>query len=126
MLIFLPVGSLCGQVRKKHPWGDAKATKVQNIAINKALGFFWLCELYSELPHILLIQDEIEKRLAEILGPKTEADNVKPVKKKKEKPAKVEVGKLKWTLRLKFSDLIIVIFELACVLSVKRRRKKLQ
>jgi glutaminyl-tRNA synthetase len=27
----------------------------------------------------------------EILGPKTEADNAKPVKKKKEKPAKVEV-----------------------------------
>jgi glutaminyl-tRNA synthetase len=59
------VGSLCGQVRKKHPWGDAKATK-----------------------------DEIEKRLAEILGPKTEADNVKPVKKKKEKPAKVEEKKV--------------------------------
>ncbi|KAF7063848.1 hypothetical protein CFC21_070322 [Triticum aestivum] len=55
------VGSLCGQVRKRHPWGDAKATK-----------------------------EEIEKRLTEILGPKTEVDNVKPVKKKKEKPAKVE------------------------------------
>ena len=46
----------------------------------------------------MLIQEEIEKRLAEILGPKTEADNVKPVKKKKEKAAKVEVGELKWTL----------------------------
>uniref|UniRef100_R7W940 glutamine--tRNA ligase n=1 Tax=Aegilops tauschii TaxID=37682 RepID=R7W940_AEGTA len=61
----LPVGGLCGQVRKRHPWGDAKATK-----------------------------EEIEKKLAEILGPKTEADNVKPVKKKKEKPAKVEEKKV--------------------------------
>lgn len=52
------VGNLCGQVRKRHPWGDAKATK-----------------------------DEIDKKLAEILGPKTDADNVKPVKKKKEKAA---------------------------------------
>jgi len=59
------VGTLCGQVRKRHPWGDAKA-----------------------------IKEEIDRRLAEILGPKTEADNIKPVKKKKEKPVKVEVGKL--------------------------------
>ncbi|GJN05583.1 hypothetical protein PR202_ga23225 [Eleusine coracana subsp. coracana] len=59
------VGSLCGQVRKKHPWGDAKATK-----------------------------EEIDRRLAEILGPKTEADNIKPVKKKKEKPAKAEEKKV--------------------------------
>jgi len=59
------VGTLCGQVRKRHPWGDAKA-----------------------------IKEEIDKRLAEILGPKTEADNIKPVKKKKEKPAKVEEKKV--------------------------------
>nr|CAB3471930.1 unnamed protein product [Digitaria exilis] len=59
------VGTLCGQVRKKLPWGDAKATK-----------------------------EEIDKRLAEILGPKTEADNIKPVKKKKEKLAKVEEKKV--------------------------------
>uniref|UniRef100_A0A3B6RR64 glutamine--tRNA ligase n=2 Tax=Triticum aestivum TaxID=4565 RepID=A0A3B6RR64_WHEAT len=59
------VGNLCGQVRKRHPWGDAKATK-----------------------------EEIEKRLAEILGPKTEADNVKPVKTKKGKPAKPEEKKV--------------------------------
>jgi hypothetical protein len=70
---------------------------VRNIAINEALHLLWLYYLYFEV-HILLIQEEIEKRLAEILGPKTEADNVKPVKKKKEKPAKVEVGELKWTL----------------------------
>lgn len=43
------------------------------------------------------MQDEIDKKLAEILGPKTDADNVKPVKKKKEKAAKVEVGEL-WSL----------------------------
>ncbi|KAM0867123.1 hypothetical protein ACQ4PT_042209 [Festuca glaucescens] len=35
--------------------------------------------------------EESGKRLAEILGPKTEADNVKPVKKKKEKQVKVDV-----------------------------------
>jgi len=58
------VGSLCGQVRKRHPWGDAK-----------------------------LVKEEIEKRLVEILGPKTEADNAKPMKKKKEKPTKVEEEK---------------------------------
>lgn len=58
------VGSLCGQVRKRHPWGDAK-----------------------------LVKEEIEKRLMEILGPKTEADNAKPMKKKKEKPTKVEEEK---------------------------------
>ncbi|CAN6340850.1 unnamed protein product [Urochloa humidicola] len=58
------VGSLCGQVRKRQPWGDAK-----------------------------LVKEEIEKRLVEILGPKTEADNAKPMKKKKEKPAKVEEEK---------------------------------
>ena len=54
--------------------------------------------LYVEPLLFLLLQEEIEKKLAEILGPKTEADNVKPVKKKKEKPAKVEVGELKWIL----------------------------
>ncbi|ONM29187.1 Glutamine--tRNA ligase cytoplasmic [Zea mays] len=59
------VGMLCGQVRKRHPWGDAKAVK-----------------------------EEIDKRLAEILGPKTEADSIKPVKKKKEKTAKVEEKKV--------------------------------
>jgi hypothetical protein len=47
---------------------------------------------FSCFEHLLLAQEEIDKRLAEILGPKTEADNIKPVKKKKEKPAKVEVG----------------------------------
>lgn len=42
------------------------------------------------------LQEEIDKRLTEILGPKTEADNVKPVKRKKEKPTKVEVCYLKF------------------------------
>jgi glutaminyl-tRNA synthetase len=53
-----------------------------------------------EHQHILLVQEEIDKRLAEILGPKTEADSIKPVKKKKEKPAKVEVGKLMCTIQV--------------------------
>jgi glutaminyl-tRNA synthetase len=37
------------------------------------------------------VQEEIDRRLTEILGPKTEADNIKPVKKKKEKPAKLRL-----------------------------------
>ena len=35
-------------------------TKVQNIAINRALDFFWLYQLSFELLHILLILEEIE------------------------------------------------------------------
>jgi hypothetical protein len=50
--------------------------------------------------HILFVQEEIDRRLTEILGPKTEADNIKPVKKKKEKPAKVEVDELMCTTQL--------------------------
>lgn len=48
----------------------------------------WLALTYYNL---VMLQEEIEKRLVEILGPKTEADNAKPMKKKKEKPVKVEV-----------------------------------
>jgi hypothetical protein len=44
--------------------------------------------------HFLFLQEEIDRKLAEILGLKTDADNMKPVKKKKEKPAKVEVDEL--------------------------------
>ena len=47
----------------------------------------WLALTYYNL---IMLQEEIEKRLVEILGPKTEADNAKPMKKK-EKPVKVEV-----------------------------------
>ncbi|XP_072983839.1 glutamine--tRNA ligase [Typha latifolia] len=56
------VGNLCGQVRKKQPWADAK-----------------------------IVKEMIDGKLYGILGERTEADNVKPLKKKKEKPAKVEV-----------------------------------
>lgn len=61
---------------------------------------FGLSFICLEHQHILLVQEEIDKRLAEILGPKTEADSIKPVKKKKEKPAKVEVGKLMCTIQV--------------------------
>lgn len=50
----------------------------------------WLALTYYNL---VMLQEEIEKRLVEILGPKTEADNAKPMKKKKEKPVKVEEEK---------------------------------
>lgn len=53
------------------------------------------------------LQEEIDKRLTEILGPKTEADNVKPVKKKKEKPAKVEVCYLKFNQVL-WQDCLVI------------------
>jgi glutaminyl-tRNA synthetase len=83
---------LCGLVRKRYPWGDAKAIKVQSNYLYKLHDLFWLSFSCFEYLNILLVQEEIDKRLVEILGPKTEADNIKPVKKKKEKPAKVEVG----------------------------------
>ena len=52
-----------------------------NLAIWLALSYY----------NLVMLHEEIEKRLVEILGPKTEADNAKPMKKKKEKPTKVEV-----------------------------------
>ncbi|CAA7409989.1 unnamed protein product [Spirodela intermedia] len=55
------VGNLCGQVRKWHPWSDAK-----------------------------IVKETIDRRLKGILGDRTAADDEKPVKKKKEKPAKAE------------------------------------
>jgi glutaminyl-tRNA synthetase len=89
---FSSVGMLCGQVRKRHPWGDAKAVKVHSNYLYRLLDLFQLFFSCIEHLNILLVQEEIDKRLAEILGPKTEADSIKPVKKKKEKTAKVEVG----------------------------------
>uniref|UniRef100_A0A1D1YN48 glutamine--tRNA ligase n=2 Tax=Anthurium amnicola TaxID=1678845 RepID=A0A1D1YN48_9ARAE len=55
------VGNLCRQVRKRHPWSDAK-----------------------------IVKDVIDRKLQEILGDRTAADDEKPLRKKKEKPAKVE------------------------------------
>lgn len=54
-------GNLYGQVRKHHPWADAK-----------------------------VIKEIVDAKLFELLGEKTAADEEKPVKKKKEKPPKVE------------------------------------
>ena len=64
----------------------------QEIPSIQTTDLFWLSFSCFEYLNIVLVQEEIDKRLVEILGPKTEADNIKPVKKKKEKPAKVEVG----------------------------------
>ncbi|XP_038705358.1 glutamine--tRNA ligase, cytoplasmic-like [Tripterygium wilfordii] len=55
------VGDLFSLFRKRHPWADPKIVK-----------------------HL------IDAKLKELLGERTEADNEKPSKKKKEKPAKVE------------------------------------
>lgn len=55
------VGDLFGQVRKKHPWADPK-----------------------------IVKQYIDSKLFELLGERTAADNEKIVKKKKEKPAKVD------------------------------------
>ncbi|XP_047330436.1 glutamine--tRNA ligase, cytoplasmic isoform X2 [Impatiens glandulifera] len=55
------VGELFGHVRKRQPWADPK-----------------------------LVKQLIDAKIFELLGEKTAADNEKPTKKKKEKPAKVE------------------------------------
>ncbi|KAJ4960835.1 hypothetical protein NE237_020745 [Protea cynaroides] len=55
------VGDLFAQVRKRHPWADPKTVK-----------------------------KVIDAKLYVLLGERTPADNEKPSKKKKEKPAKVE------------------------------------
>ncbi|KAG5077469.1 hypothetical protein JHK82_056164 [Glycine max] len=55
------VGELLGHVRKRLPWGDAKVAK-----------------------------QLVDAKLYELLGDRTAADDEKPSRKKKEKPAKVE------------------------------------
>ncbi|KAG1366261.1 glutamine--tRNA ligase [Cocos nucifera] len=58
------VGNLYGQVRKRHPWVDAK-----------------------------IVKEVIDEKLHGILGERTAADDKKPLKKKKEKPVNVDDGK---------------------------------
>lgn len=56
---------LCGLVRKGHPWGGAKAIKVQsNYLYTKDL--FQLSFSCFEHLNILLVQEDIDKRLAEM------------------------------------------------------------
>ncbi|XP_008795989.2 glutamine--tRNA ligase [Phoenix dactylifera] len=55
------VGNLYGQVRKRHPWADAK-----------------------------IVKEVIDEKLHGILGERTAADDKKPLKKKKEKSVNVE------------------------------------
>ncbi|XP_077213013.1 glutamine-tRNA ligase, putative / glutaminyl-tRNA synthetase, putative / GlnRS isoform X2 [Tasmannia lanceolata] len=55
------VGNLCGQVRKRQPWADAK-----------------------------IVKQVIDEKLYGLLGERTAADDEKPLRKKKEKPAKLE------------------------------------
>ncbi|XP_068643603.1 glutamine--tRNA ligase-like [Aristolochia californica] len=56
------VGNLCGQVRKKQPWADAK-----------------------------IVKQMIDDKLHGLLGERTTADDEKPSRKKKEKPVKEQV-----------------------------------
>ncbi|KAK1290044.1 hypothetical protein QJS10_CPB18g01540 [Acorus calamus] len=60
------VGNLCGQVRKKQPWADAK-----------------------------LVKNVIDEKLYGMLGERTAADDEKPLRKKKEKPVKAEGDQVK-------------------------------
>ncbi|KAK4409619.1 Glutamine--tRNA ligase, cytoplasmic [Sesamum angolense] len=62
LLLWSSVGELFGYVRKKQPWADPK-----------------------------IVKQIIDTKLYALLGERTAADNEKPVKKKKEKPAKAEV-----------------------------------
>uniref|UniRef100_A0A2N9FPW4 glutamine--tRNA ligase n=1 Tax=Fagus sylvatica TaxID=28930 RepID=A0A2N9FPW4_FAGSY len=55
------VGELLGHVRKRHPWADPK-----------------------------IVKQFVDAKLYDILGERTAADDEKPSKKKKDKPAKVE------------------------------------
>nr|XP_023929641.1 glutamine--tRNA ligase [Quercus suber]POE89239.1 glutamine--trna ligase [Quercus suber] len=55
------VGELLGHVRRRHPWGDPK-----------------------------IVKQFVDAKLLDFLGERTAADNEKPSKKKKDKPAKVE------------------------------------
>lgn len=55
------VGELLGHVRRQHPWGDPK-----------------------------IVKQFVDAKLLDLLGERTAADNEKPSKKKKDKPAKVE------------------------------------
>ncbi|KAI4357793.1 hypothetical protein L6164_001719 [Bauhinia variegata] len=57
------VGELLGHIRKRQPWADGKVVK-----------------------------QLVDSTLYELLGERTAADNEKPSKKKKEKPAKVETA----------------------------------
>ncbi|GMY18387.1 glutamine--tRNA ligase isoform X1 [Fagus crenata] len=55
------VGELLGHVRKRHPWADPK-----------------------------IVKQFVDAKLYDLLGERTAADDEKPSKKKKDKPAKVE------------------------------------
>jgi Glutaminyl-tRNA synthetase, non-specific RNA binding region part 2 len=47
--------------------------------------------VFKDFPFYSFNQEELDRKLFEVLGEKTEADEKKPMKKKKEKPAKTEV-----------------------------------
>lgn len=102
LFVFL-VGELLGHVRKRHPWADAKVVKV--MMVNKLIIYIvCLFNLYlcicilivllnppTPSPFFFRSQQLMDAKLYELLGERTAADDEKPSKKKKEKPAKVEV-----------------------------------
>ncbi|XP_076956315.1 glutamine--tRNA ligase-like [Bidens hawaiensis] len=72
------VGDLFAHVRKKQPWADPK-----------------------------IVKKLIDSKLYELLGEKTEADNEKPVKKKKEKVVKEKVEEEKTTVEEEINPYLI-------------------
>jgi glutaminyl-tRNA synthetase len=98
------VGELLGHVRKRHPWADPKIVKVIFFNFMLTLVIIGLCLIgyQVKLNHHLNysachlsffpLQQFVDAKLYDILGERTAADDEKPSKKKKDKPAKVEVG----------------------------------
>lgn len=90
---FVPVGNLYGQVRKRHPWADAKIVKV--LQLNSCLSSSILLNVTATMGFYLFwsfLQEVTDEKLHGILGERTAADDKKPLKKKKEKPVNVDVG----------------------------------
>lgn len=95
-MLSLLVGELFAHVRKKLPWADPKVVKViadvsYALFWDRWLGYYELQYKIAAYEDYLLSQEVIDAELYKLLGERTAADNEKPVKKKKEKPVKVEV-----------------------------------
>ncbi|KAJ6350948.1 hypothetical protein OIU78_006965 [Salix suchowensis] len=94
------VGDLFGHVRKRLPWADPRIVKgfggnrgTEDISIYLGFG----CASRAAWMYLLnsyRLMKLIDAKLYELLGERTAADNEKPSKQKKEKPAKVEDKKV--------------------------------
>ncbi|KAJ6689647.1 hypothetical protein OIU85_006003 [Salix viminalis] len=104
------VGDLFGHVRKRLPWADPRIVKVNGTAHNTRVldcncdhGHGIAAKMCLCLGTCLHLEPRgqyfwklklIDAKLYELLGERTAADNEKPSKQKKEKPAKVEDKKV--------------------------------